>query len=140
MKNNMFNPTKHGFCSGRSSLSQLLNHCNNVIKLLEEVYNVNVVYLDFSKAFDKLDFSMLLEKIKKVGINGRLARWLYSFLTNRYQLVLVHGSKSILTEVLSGVPQGSVLGLLLFSYFHWGHRRLHFSLFLIKFCNGHQSW
>ena len=79
MKNNMFNPTKHGFCSGQSSLSQLLNHCNNVIKLLEEVYNVNVVYLDFSKAFDKLDFSMLLEKIKKFGINGQLARWLYSF-------------------------------------------------------------
>ena len=48
----MFNPTQHGFRSGRSCLSQLLNHYDNVIKLLEEGYNVDVVYLDFSKAFD----------------------------------------------------------------------------------------
>ena len=71
--------------------------------------------MDFSKAFDKVDFNVLLNKLKRLGIGGKLGRWLYSFLTNRYFRVSVNGFLSELIEVLSGVPQGSVLGPLLIS-------------------------
>ena len=64
MENNMFNPIQHGFRSSQSCLSQLLNYYDNVKKLLEEGYNVDVVYLDFSKAFNKLILVSYLTKLK----------------------------------------------------------------------------
>ena len=113
-ENNLFNPTQHGFRQGRSCLSQLIAHFDNITQLLENGKNVDVIYLDFAKAFDKIDFLATMRKLNHMGISGKLGHWLYSFLTNRKQAVLVNGTRGSLFDVKSGVPQGSVIGPLLF--------------------------
>ena len=113
-ENNLFNPTQHGFHQGRSCLSQLMAHFDNITQLLEKGENVDVIYLDFAKAFDKIDFLSTMRKLNHMGISGKLGKWIYSFLTNRKQAVLVNGTRGSLFDVKSGVPQGSVIGPLLF--------------------------
>ena len=81
---------------------------------MESGGNVDVVYIDFAKAFDKADFNILLEKNSKLGIGGKPGRWLHSFLTGRTQRVIVNGILSVSSPVMSGVPEGSVLSPLLF--------------------------
>ena len=84
------------------------------MKLLEEGKNVDVIYVDFAKAFDKVDFMVTLRKIEKLGIGGKIGSWIHAFITSRVQQVLVAGARSRPCDVISGVPQGSVLGPLLF--------------------------
>lgn len=110
----LFNTSQHGFRCGRSCLSQLLAHFDHVTRLLEEGKAVDVIYLDFSKAFDKVDIGVTLRKLNSLGIKGKLGRWLQCFLTGRMQSVMVDGNLSNPKPVLSGVPQGSVLGPLIF--------------------------
>ena len=108
------NPKQHGFRSGRSCLSQLLEHHNKILEKLEKSNNVDVIYFDFSKAFDKVDHDILLNNLKKIGITGKIGVWVHNFLSNRQQCVAVKGTTSSEAQVRSGVPQGSVLGTLLF--------------------------
>ena len=113
-ENNHLNENQHGFRSGRSCLTQLLAHHDNIISLLEQGQNVDVVYLDFAKAFDKVDHSIVLAKAHKYGIRGKLFDWIKEFLTNRTQSVIVNGILSTPRPTISGVPQGSVIGPLIF--------------------------
>ena len=82
--------------------------------MLSEGKNVDILYLDFSKAFDLVDHSILLRKLKEKGITGNLLHWIQNFLGNRKQCVRIENTLSREAPLHSGVPQGSVLGPLLF--------------------------
>ena len=92
--NNLLSEHQHGFRKGRSCLTQLLEHFDNVLKILNSGEEVDVVYLDYAKAFDKVDHNILLIKLQKYGIKGKLFNWLKDFLLNRQQTVVVEGKKS----------------------------------------------
>ena len=101
---------------GRSCLSALLDVYDNMMTSLSNnpKSSVDMIYLDYAKAFDKVDHGVQLNKLKTFGICGKLGEWLHSFLTNRRHHVKIPGGVSKSDNVLSGVPQGTVLGPVLF--------------------------
>ena len=101
---NKFNPHQHGFRKGRSCLSQLLQHRTEILEGLADGAQVDVIYLDYAKAFDKVDHGILYHKIKAMGVGGKVGRWLHNFLKNRTQQVTVDGALSGVSPVISGVP------------------------------------
>ena len=108
--NGKMNPSQHGFRSKRSCLSQLLEHYDKILKILENGENVDCVYLDFAKCFDKIDIGLLCHKLKRNNVNSKLGTWLHNFLVNRYQHIIVDTEISSSSNVISGIPQGTVLG------------------------------
>ena len=108
---------QHGFRKQRSCESQLLIAINEIAQTLDQGGQVDAVLLDFSKAFDKVSHSKLLQKLEHYGIRGSTQAWIRDFLRDRSQRVLVHGQSSASSAVTSGVPQGTVLGPLLFSVY-----------------------
>ena len=112
--NDILNDFQHGFRQRRSCESQLLNTLRDFFHCLDKSSQVDAILLDFSKAFDKVDHSTLLRKMHGYGIRGCILDWTSSFLQGRTQHVLVDGALSDPSPVLSGVPQGTVLGPLFF--------------------------
>ena len=113
--NNKMDPNQHGSRQNRSCLSQLLEHHDEILKMIEEGSNVDVIYSDFEKAYDKIDHKVLVFKMEKqFKIKGKMLKWLTTFLENRKQQVVIEGRKSKVSKVVSGSVQGSVMGPVLF--------------------------
>ena len=113
-KNKLFSDKQFGFIAGRSTTLQLLHVMNIWTEILDLGGALDVVYCDFMKAFDKVPHRRLIHKIENYGITGNILGWIDSFLSDRTQCININQASSKTTNVTSGIPQGSVLGPILF--------------------------
>ena len=105
---------QHGFHKGRSCLTQLLIYYDQLLNILEEGSNADSLLLDLSKAFDKVDIGILGHRMRDMDITGEVGLWIFNFLNMRSQKVMINDNLSSSSPIISGVPQGTVLGPILF--------------------------
>ena len=114
VRNHILSDRQYGFVGGRSTALQLMKVFEEWTDILDAGGELDVIYMDFIKAFDSVPHKRLLGKLSSNRIEGTIQRWIKSFLVGRRQRVAVKGAYSRWANVLSGIPQGSVLGPILF--------------------------
>ena len=114
----MLNQNQHGFLPEKSCSTQMISFTESIAAALNASIRTDVIYFDFAKAFDSVNHDIILAKLKNCfNIDGALLKFIVNYLKERKQCVIISGHKSDLTNVRSGVPQGSILGPLLFVIF-----------------------
>lgn len=113
-KKQLLNESQYGFCSGRSTASATMNIVEDIVNATDNKKHTIGVFIDLKKAFDTVDHSILLSKLKLYGVRGIVLDWLSSYLNKRQQYVQYNNNKSNNMQIKCGIPQGSVLGPKLF--------------------------
>ena len=114
LQNSLIRATQHGFLPKKSSATALLSFLENATAAMEDGNCSDILYLDFRKAFDSVPHKRLIEKLSSYSISEHLILWISSFLSDRKQFVKIGSCSSQCLKVESRVPQGSILGRLLF--------------------------
>jgi retron-type reverse transcriptase len=114
--NNILSCNQYGFMPKHSTYHPMLNLTNKAFSALNSEKHMIVIFCDLKKAFDTCNIEILLKKLQKIGIYGIELNWFRSYLTERWQYVSINNCDSELLRILTGVPQGSILGPLLFFF------------------------
>ena len=117
MENNLLSEDQHGFSKGRSYMSNLLITLEDVTETHDEGFGVDIICLDYSKAFDTVLHKQLISTLEAYGISREILQWIQDFLTGKKQHVSVRKELSDWADVPGGIPQGSVLGPILFALY-----------------------
>ncbi len=120
LANDLFVDQQYGFVPNRTCMTQLLCVMEDWTKWLDSSKCIDTICFDFQKAFDSVPYERLWSKLSAYGIIGKTAKWVWNFLTNRHQRVIVENGKSEWADITSGIPQGSVLGPTIFvTFYKW---------------------